>query len=356
MFYPISNNICFSELEYKKYACHLTLDKVGNNGQKRLKAAKILFVGAGGLAASSIIYLASCGIGCLGIIDNDKVCYSNLHRQILYSHKDVGKLKVDVVRYKIKEISPQCCVSTYALILNRENSGDIIKNYDIVIDTTDNFKSRYVISRSCYLYHKIHIYGAVKSFEGHISVFNYKGGPLYSDLYPQNLKLTNKDCERFGVLGILTGIIGILQAIESIKIILGTGNILSGYLLVYNILDGSWKKSKICSKKTKNFIPYNFSNNWLNFNSINHNDLSLMKKESNVILIDIRQAEEFIKYHISRSVNIPLKNIRFRKTINFISFYCINKNVVIYCYDSLRSYIASRILYKNHINHYVFNI
>nr|YP_010199078.1 molybdopterin biosynthesis protein [Hydropuntia urvillei]UAD88527.1 molybdopterin biosynthesis protein [Hydropuntia urvillei] len=355
MFYPISSNIHLSEIEYKKYARHLILDNIGINGQKRFKATKVLFVGAGGLAASSIIYLVAAGIGYLGIIDNDIVTYSNLHRQILYNYKDVGKLKVEVIRCKVKEMNSECCVSTYSFMLNKENCGDIIKNYDIIIDTTDNFKSRYVISRSCYLHHKIHVYGAVRAFEGHISVFNYKGGPLYSDLYPINLNLHNNECNGLGVLGILTGIIGIFQAIEVIKIILGTGSTLSGYLLVYNLLNASAKKIKICPKKNKNLISNKFSNKYIYLNCINNSDLLVMSQTSNVVMIDVRKREEFFKYHISKSINIPLKNINSKTIVHFANFYCNNKSIVVYCYDNFRSFIASQILFKKHINHYVLN-
>nr|UAD87293.1 molybdopterin biosynthesis protein [Gracilaria pacifica] len=354
MFYPISTSH-LSELEYKRYARHLILDNIGNNGQKRLKAAKILFIGAGGLAAGGIVYLAASGIGSLGIVDNDKVAYSNLHRQILYKDKDIGKLKVHVIHDRIKDINSQCSINIYSCIVNEYNCRDIIKNYDIVIDTTDNFQSRYLISKSCYLQHKIHIYGAVQAFEGHMSVFNYKGGPLYSDLYPQNLNLHTKTCDSLGVLGILTGIIGMLQAVEAIKIILGIGNIFSGDLLVYNLLNTSFKTLKIVPKKNYNLTDGCYKNQFSNFNVINQSNLLFMMNQFGIVLLDVRQPEEFSKYHLSKAINIPLKNIKSRKTIGFIRHYFINKKIVIYCYDNLRSFIASQMLYKYQINHYRFN-
>uniref|UniRef100_A0AAU7YQA3 Molybdopterin biosynthesis protein n=1 Tax=Gracilaria hainanensis TaxID=2871843 RepID=A0AAU7YQA3_9FLOR len=354
MFYPISN-ISLSELEYKRYARHLVLDNIGSNGQKRLKAAKILFIGAGGLAACSIIYLAASGVGCLGIVDNDTVSYSNLHRQILYKDEDIGKLKVDVIRDRIKDINSQCSIETYSCIADESNCIDIIKNYDIVIDTTDNFKSRYTISKSCYLQHKIHIYGAVQAFEGQMSVFNYKSGPLYSDLYPKKLNLHSKKCDTLGILGILTGVIGIFQAVEAIKIVLGIGNICSGYLLVYNLLDTSFKTVKIIPKTNCNFINYYQNNKFTNSNLISQNNLCFIINKFAVILLDVRQPEEFDKYHLSKAINIPLKNIKSRKTISFIHHYLIDKKIVIYCYDNLRSFVASQILYKNQIQHYILN-
>nr|YP_009732241.1 molybdopterin biosynthesis protein [Gracilaria spinulosa]QHS70677.1 molybdopterin biosynthesis protein [Gracilaria spinulosa] len=355
MFHPISINH-LSELEYKRYARHLVLDNIGDNGQKRLKAAKILFIGAGGLAACGIIYLAASGIGYLGIVDSDQVTYSNLHRQILYKDEDIGKLKVHVVRDRIKDINAQCTTHIYSCIVNENNCRDIIKNYDIVIDTTDNFQSRYVISRSCYLHNKIHIYGAVQSFEGHVSVFNYKSGPLYSDLYPNHLNLYTKKCSMLGIFGVLTGIIGMLQAVEAMKIILGIGNILSGYLLVYNLLDLSFKTIEIVPKMNFNLLNDYYTNELSNSHLINQNNLLYILNQFVVILIDVRQPEEFSKYHLSKAINIPLKNIKFRKTINFIRSYLKDKKIVVYCYDNLRSLLASQILCKNQIKHYCFTI
>nr|YP_009509371.1 molybdopterin biosynthesis protein [Gracilaria vermiculophylla]AXI97021.1 molybdopterin biosynthesis protein [Gracilaria vermiculophylla]WDZ67910.1 molybdopterin biosynthesis protein [Gracilaria vermiculophylla] len=348
-----------SETEYKKYARHLILDNIGDSGQKRLKAAKILFVGAGGLAASSIIYLAASGVNYLGIVDNDIIAYSNLHRQILYNNKDIGKLKVHVAYNKIKEINPECSVCVYPFLANDNNLKDIIKNYDIVIDTTDNFQARYLISKSCYLQNKVHIYGAVQGFEGHISVFNYKSGPLYPDLYPQSLNLNIKECDMFGVLGITTGIIGMFQAVEAIKIVLGTGSILSGHLLVYNLLNSSFKILKIVPKKNQNLIDNSHSNRILDSNIISNKSLSLLMNQSTVILIDVRQPEEFMKYHLLKAINIPLKHIKSRKSINFIrdclAVHGRDQKIVIYCYDNLRSFVASQILYKHQIVHYRLN-
>nr|YP_010199283.1 molybdopterin biosynthesis protein [Crassiphycus usneoides]UAD88732.1 molybdopterin biosynthesis protein [Crassiphycus usneoides] len=354
MFYPISSGY-LSELEYKRYARHLVLNNIGNNGQKRLKGASIVFIGAGGLAASGIIYLVSSGLGRIGIVDDDKIAYSNLHRQILYNDEDIGKLKVHVIRDRIKDINSYCSVNVYSCILDENNCKDIIKNYDIVIDTTDNFKSRYLISRSCYLQHKIHIYGAVQAFEGHVSVFNYKGGPSYSDLYPENLNLYNKQCDTLGVLGILTGCIGMLQAIEAIKIILGVGDILSGYLLVYNLLDVSFKTVEIVPQKHWKLIHYYYNNKFSNCTLIHQSDLSFILSQFPIILIDVRQPEEFQKYHLSKAINIPLKNMKSIKTISFIRGYSIDRKIIVYCYDNLRSFVASQILYKNQIIHYRLN-
>nr|YP_010196866.1 molybdopterin biosynthesis protein [Gracilaria cliftonii]UAD84670.1 molybdopterin biosynthesis protein [Gracilaria cliftonii] len=355
MLYPIYTNH-LSELEYKRYIRHLVLDNIGDSGQKRLKAARILFIGAGGLAACGILYLAASGLGCIGIVDNDQVAYSNLHRQILYNDEDINKLKVDVVRDRIKYINSYCCVNTYSCIIDEKNCKDIIKNYDIVIDTTDNFQSRYLISRSCYLQHKIHIYGAVQSFEGHVSVFNYKGGTSYFDLYPKKLNLHKKECDTLGVLGILTGVVGMLQATEAIKIVLGIGSILSGYLLVYNLLDTSFKTVKIIPHKNYDLIDCCYTNKLSNFSLMHQTNLSFIMSQFAIVLIDVRQPEEFQKYHLSKAINIPLKNMKSKKAMSFIRDYSVDKKIVIYCYDNLRSFVASQILYKHQIIHYRLNV
>nr|YP_009500388.1 molybdopterin biosynthesis protein [Gracilariopsis heteroclada]AXE43550.1 molybdopterin biosynthesis protein [Gracilariopsis heteroclada] len=352
MLYPISIQTCLSNLEYKKYARHIVLDNIGISGQKRLKASKILFIGAGGLASSSLVYLASCGIGSLGIVDHDQVSYSNLHRQILYNTEDVNKLKVDVVLDRVKAINMDCSISIYPYMLNENNCEDIIKSYDIVIDTSDNFKTRYIISKVCYLQHKVHIYAAVQGFEGQLSVFNYKSGILYSDLYPENLQLQNRSCNNLGILGILTGIIGMLQATEAIKIILGLGTILSGYLLTYNALNSSFKKIKIQTRQIK-YMPNNYCISRLNkSNTINSKKILNKIYEEEIILLDVRQPEEFCIQHLYKSINIPLKSFNSKLAIAFIRDYLVHRKIVVYCYDNLRSIIASKILYKHQLNHY----
>nr|YP_009296313.1 molybdopterin biosynthesis protein [Sebdenia flabellata]AOM65248.1 molybdopterin biosynthesis protein [Sebdenia flabellata] len=352
MLNPSLKYISLSKDEYKKYARHLILDNIGISGQKRLKKAQILIVGLGGLASSAIIYLTAAGIENIGIIDSDKVDQSNLHRQVLYTNEDINKLKVDCAKLKIHQINPNCQVTIFPYKLNQHNSTDLIKNYDIIIDACDNFKTRYIIDSACYKLHKIHIYGAIKSFEGQISVFNYKGGPKYSDLYPESLKLENNNCNTVGVVGIITGIVGLLQATETIKIILGTGEILSGQILIYNALNTSFNKIKINCKQIVLKTNYQKDKKSSDIKLISNNTAKKLLHKNNIIFIDVRQNIEFKKSHIKKALNIPLKYIKNKSTQKFILSYCLNKTIIIYCSHNSRAIIASQILHKQRINHY----
>nr|YP_009296108.1 molybdopterin biosynthesis protein [Schizymenia dubyi]AOM65043.1 molybdopterin biosynthesis protein [Schizymenia dubyi] len=349
MLNPFIQNITLSNHEYNKYTRHLILDNVGTHGQKRLKATAILFIGAGGLACPAIIYLACAGIGHIGVIDNDKVSLSNLHRQILYNYNDINKLKVNIAEQKVHHINYLCKISTYPYLLKQNNADPIIRKYDIIIDASDNFKTRYIINHACQKFHKIHIYGAIQNYEGQISVFNYKNGPNYSDIYPQKLNLKNNNCNNLGVLGTLPGIIGTLQATEAIKIILGIGTITSGYLLTYNALTTTFKKIKIYSNRR---YKSNHVKLLSNKNGIYQNKkLKIRNYDGRVIIIDVRNNQEFNKSHLKYSINIPLKEIARQKTIRFIYDHCSHKNIILYCDNRSRSTIASKILNKHNIKH-----
>nr|YP_009511762.1 molybdopterin biosynthesis protein [Melanthalia intermedia]AXI97639.1 molybdopterin biosynthesis protein [Melanthalia intermedia] len=356
MLYPFSSPVFLSKVEYQRYARHLILDNIGVSGQKRLKSASVLFVGAGGLGSPGLVYLASSGVGCLGIIDYDTISYSNLHRQILYNYTDIDQLKASIAYSKITRINPECTVFIYPFMLNQANCQDVVKKYDIVIDASDNFETRYLINYACYAKHKVHIYGAIQSFEGHISVFNYKSGCLYSDLYPNILGLQSSNCNNTGILGVLTGVTGVLQVTEAIKIILGLGETLSGYLLIYNSLNASFRRVKIPLFPIKYVNNYQFNSRTIKlFNTIDQYQLSLMIDKSSFILIDIRRPPEFFKDHLLKAVNIPLKNIKSKSVISFICARLKSRKIVVYCYDNLRSLIVSQILYNHKIHHYRLN-
>lgn len=352
---PSVNTNYLSNNEYEIYSRHISLDEIGINGQKRLKQASVLFIGAGGLASSAIIYLASCGIGSIGIIDNDHVTQSNLNRQILYNSYDINKLKVLCAKKQINILNSLCKVEIYPYKLNKNNAIHLIKKYDIVLDTNDSFNARYIVNHICYKLHKIHIYGAIQRFEGQVSVFNYKNGVKYSDLYPKYLNLQQNTCEDVGVLGILPGIIGLIQATETIKIITGVGQILSGYLLIYNALTLEFKKVKI---QPRTIVSDPIFNNYTKLklskyiskktlqNKINNN------KNQN-LLIDVRQHLEYQKQHIPSAINIPIKLIVNMNKIPAIKKHSLNKTIIIYCSDNSRSIIASRILEQHKIIHYI---
>lgn len=232
--------------EIKRYQRHLLLPELGKEGQLKLKRAKILLVGAGGLGSPSAIYLSAAGVGTLGLVDFDKVEFSNLQRQVIHFTGDVGKPKVTSAQEKIAQINPQVKVLTYATALNSQNALNILKNYDLVIDGTDNFPTRYLVNDACVLSGKPLIYGAVFRFEGQCSVFGLKDGPCYRCFFreppaPDEIP----SCAEAGVLGILPGIIGLLQANEAIKIICQIGEPLKGRLLLLDALTTRFREIQI---------------------------------------------------------------------------------------------------------------
>ncbi|AUT03573.1 molybdenum cofactor biosynthesis protein MoeB [Nostoc sp. CENA543] len=243
---PNLDEIQLTKDDYERYSRHLILPEVGVDGQKRLKAASVLCIGTGGLGSPLLLYLAAAGIGRIGIVDFDVVDTSNLQRQVIHGTSWVGKPKIESAKNRIHEINPYCQVDLYETRLSSENALDIVKDYDIVVDGTDNFPTRYLVNDACVLLNKPNVYGSIFRFEGQATVFNYEGGPNYRDLYPEPPPPGMvPSCAEGGVLGILPGIIGVIQATETVKIILGNGNTLSGRLLLYNALDMKFRELKL---------------------------------------------------------------------------------------------------------------
>ena len=227
-----------SHAEIRRYSRHLILDDVGVQGQRRLKATKILCIGSGGLGSPAIMYLAAAGIGTIGVIDDDVVDESNLQRQIMHSTDAVGTPKVDSAEGRVGGINPHVEFIKHRLRLTAANALEVVAPYDLVVDGSDNFPTRYLVNDACILLGKPLIYGAVQKFEGQVSVFNYRGGPNYRDLFPEPPPPGEvPSCAEGGVLGILPGVIGCLQATEAIKVALGVeSGTLSGRLLIYNAM------------------------------------------------------------------------------------------------------------------------
>ncbi|MFP5272150.1 molybdopterin-synthase adenylyltransferase MoeB [Coleofasciculus sp.] len=246
MLNPNLEEIQLTKEEYERYSRHLILPEVGLEGQKRLKAASVLCIGTGGLGSPLLLYLAAAGIGRIGIVDFDIVDSSNLQRQVIHGTSWVGKPKIQSAKTRILEINPYCQVDLYETRLTSENALDIIKPYDIVVDGTDNFPTRYLVNDACVILGKPNVYGSILRFEGQASVFNYEDGPNYRDLFPEPPPPGMvPSCAEGGVLGILPGIIGLIQATETVKIILGKGTTLSGRLLLYNALDMTFRELKL---------------------------------------------------------------------------------------------------------------
>jgi len=246
MLNPNLDEIQLTKDDYERYSRHLILPEVGLEGQKRLKAASVLCIGTGGLGAPLLLYLAAAGVGRIGIVDFDVVDHSNLQRQVIHGTSWVGKPKIASAKDRIQEINPYCQVDLYETRLSAENALDIIRPYDVVADGTDNFPTRYLVNDACVLLDKPNVYGSIFRFEGQATVFNYEGGPNYRDLYPEPPPPGMvPSCAEGGVLGILPGMIGIIQATETVKIIIRQGNTLSGRLLLYNALEMKFRELKL---------------------------------------------------------------------------------------------------------------
>jgi len=232
--------------EMARYSRHLILPEVGMEGQQRLKAARVLCVGTGGLGSPMAFYLAAAGIGTLGLVDFDVVDASNLQRQIIHSTKDIGRKKLDSAEEKLKALNPAINIVKHETMLTSANALGILKDYDIVADGTDNFPTRYLVNDACVLTGKPNVYGSIFRFEGQCSVFATDGGPCYRCLYPEPPPPgLVPSCAEGGVLGILPGLVGVMQATEVIKLILGKGEPLVGRLLLVDALNMRFRELKL---------------------------------------------------------------------------------------------------------------
>jgi adenylyltransferase/sulfurtransferase len=232
--------------EILRYSRHLIMPEVGMEGQVKLKEAKVLMIGAGGLGAPLGLYLAAAGIGRIGMVDFDIVDFTNLQRQVIHGTKDVGKKKLDSAFESMQDINPYVQLDRFEVALTSENALDIIKDYDIVVDGTDNFPTRYLVNDACVLLKKPNVYGSIFRFEGQATVFAYQGGPCYRCLYPEPPPPgLVPSCAEGGVLGILPGLIGLVQATETVKLILGIGEPLVGRLMLYDALSMRFRELKL---------------------------------------------------------------------------------------------------------------
>ena len=348
--------------ELNRYSRHLVLPEVGVDGQERIKHGKVLIVGAGGLGSPAALYLAAAGIGKIGIVDFDKVDESNLQRQIIHSTEDIGRLKTESAKNSINNLNPNVKVEIYDVKLNSKNAMEIIKNYDIVIDASDNFPTRYLVNDACVLLKKPNVYGSIFRFEGHASVFNFDYGPCYRCLFPNPPpKEDVPSCAEGGVLGILPGIIGTIQATEALKIILRKVDVLSGRFLVYDALAMTFKELKlgknkncpICGEnpRVRELIDYEQFCNMKEEEekSLEEDEISVhqLKKmsESNedFILVDVREEHEWDICKIEGARLIPLSRI-INGDIDILENIKTDKQIVLHCHTGARSAEALNIL------------
>ncbi len=327
MLNPNLDEIQLNKEEYERYSRHLILPEVGLDGQKRLKAASVLCIGTGGLGSPLLLYLAAAGIGRIGIVDFDIVDYSNLQRQVIHGTSWVGKPKIESAKNRILEINPFCQVDLYETRMSSENAIAIATPYDIIIDGTDNFPTRYLMNDVSVLLNKPNVYGSIFRFEGQATVFNYQGGPNYRDLYPEPPPPGMvPSCAEGGVLGVLCGIIGTIQATEAIKIILGQGTTLSGRLLLYNALDMTFRQLKLRPNPVRpvieKLVDYEQfcgipqakaqeANQQMQIPEMTVTELKALidSDAKDFVLLDVRNPNEYQIAQIPGSVLVPLPDI-----------------------------------------------
>lgn len=312
--------------EMRRYGRHIIMPEVGLEGQKKLKTGKVLVIGTGGLGSPLVLYLAAAGVGRIGLVDSDQVDASNLQRQVLYSVRDVGRPKLQAAKDRILELNPNVKVDSYETRLTSENAMEIIKGYDVIVDGTDNFPTRYLVNDACVLLGKPNVYGSIFRFEGQISVFDASRGPCYRCLYPEPPPPgLVPSCAEGGVLGILPGVVGTLQATETIKTLLGRGDTLVGRLLLFDALKMNFTELKlqknpncpVCGRNptVKSLIDYEEfcglgrggTNAVSEENEITVKELKqLFDSGASVNLIDVREPHEYEICHIKGSKLIPV--------------------------------------------------
>ncbi len=305
----------FTNNEIKRYNRHIILSEIGLEGQQKLKQAKVLVIGAGGLGCPVLQYLTAAGVGTIGICDFDVVDESNLQRQILYGTADIGKSKALQAAEKLSNLNPYVQFKVYNKMLAKENAIEIFNEYDIVVDGSDNFPTRFLINDACVVLKKPYVFGAIYKFEGQVTVFNYNGGPTYHCLFPEQPDSSETlSCSTVGVIGVLPGIIGTYQACEVIKIITGIGRVLSGKLLIIDAL--RMEHNMISIQKSDNFNELtelgNYSEMCLKKNNeikeLNPLELYERMDIDDFLVVDIRENIYFNSYHIN-SVNIPISQL-----------------------------------------------
>lgn len=339
-----------------RYSRQTILKGFGIEGQKKLASARVLVIGAGGLGVPVLTYLNAMGVGTIGIVDGDEVSLSNLHRQVLYGNDDVGQLKTIKALEKLKAQNNATEIKVYSTYLSTENALELFTEYDLIIDTSDNFPTRYLVNDACVILKKPFIYGALHGYEGQVSVFNYEDGPTYRCLFP-NMPKENEvpNCNEHGVLGIIPGIIGNLQVLEAVKVLTGIGEVLSGKLLIFDGLNQSYRKMKFKQK------PENLQIEELQDFYEWHDPCEIIptvkaKEIQNLILdnaqiIDVRTKEEYEANHLPNSKHIPLNELDH-------NFDEIDFSIPVYllCQSGKRSETALRQLQKKYPNSSLYSI
>jgi molybdopterin/thiamine biosynthesis adenylyltransferase/rhodanese-related sulfurtransferase len=360
-----------TDQEKNRYSRHILLDKVGLEGQEKLKAAKVLVIGAGGLGCPVLQYLTAAGVGTIGIIDFDRVDATNLQRQILYTVGDIGQNKAITAKNRLTQLNPHVNFRVYPEKLTTKNALELFLKYDIVVDGTDNFSTRYLVNDACVITNKPLVYGAIFKFEGQVSVFNYKNGPTYRCLFPEPPKAGSvPNCSDVGVIGVLPGLIGTQQANEVIKLILEIGAPLSGKLLTYDSLNNSFLTLKVTRSEEETQKVLSNSDDFENIDydlfcgismendikEITQKDLkSMLDGSEDFQIVDVRGEWEQPRIDISTSLNGQLLIAPLNDLGSYVDQISKNKKVIVVCQHGIRSvaaieHLESEYDFKNLIN------
>jgi len=335
--------ISMTEEEKIRYNRQLALPSWGMKAQEKVKAGRVIVIGAGGLGCPVLSYLAAAGIGTISIMDHDVVDISNLQRQVIYDMNDIGKNKALAASQKLKAFNPLVNIVAIEKALDKKNALEIISGYDIMVDATDNFETRYLINDACVILGKPFVFASILGFEGQVSVFNYKDGPTYRCLYPEPPAKENApNCNENGVIGALAGTIGCIQANEVLKIISGVGETLSGKLLVMDLLDNKFSALKITAiaenKKIKSLGEYNaVCDNSITF--ISRKNFAEQFSQIPHVSIDVSDEFEFMPIE-DNTKNVPLYEIEQQNFDNP------DTPVILYCKGGIRSRQAALLLSK----------
>ncbi len=365
MFDPFSSRlpgVALSPQEVARYSRHLIMPEVALDGQKRLKAARVLLIGAGGLGSPLALYLAAAGVGRIGLVDFDVVDFSNLQRQVLHGTPDVGRPKLQSARDHLHAINPEVQIDLYETRLTSANALAIFEPYDIIIDGTDNFPTRYLVNDACVLSHKPNVYGSIFRFDGQASVFFPPLGPCYRCLYPEPPPPGEvPSCAEGGVLGILPGLIGCIQATEAVKLILGKGTPLIGRLVLYDALQMAFQEFKVrrnpkcpmCGDRPtitrlidyEQFCGVRGQEAPAQAGSENQWETTVeelkrrMDRHEDLFVLDVRNPEEYQICHIPGSMLLPLPQLaeRFRELDP-------ERELIVHCKSGMRSLKATQFL------------
>ncbi|WP_420577239.1 ThiF family adenylyltransferase [Ekhidna sp.] len=316
-----------------RYDRQMKLPEIGVAGQEKLQKASILIVGVGGLGCPAAQYLTAAGVGRIGLLDHDQVDITNLHRQVLFSEKNVGQPKAEVAKAVLSKRNSDVSFDVHVKRLDETNAMDLLKDYDIILDGTDNFQTKYLINDACVLLDKPFVGASIYKYQGQLAVFNYQNGPTYRCLYPKHNFKDNNNCEDTGVLGVLPGVMGVMQATEALKMVLGIGNVLSGTLKLVDTLSSSDQLIRFKRNESQVGMVKN--------RPLQLEQITCELIDSNKMYLDVRELYEEPQAHQKGVLQIPLNQLKDRS-----EEIPTDQEVYVFCQSGIRSKKAINLLEK----------